>query len=220
MADLNFEKARFNMVEQQVRPWEVLDQRVLDLMLKVPREDYVLPEHRALAFCDMELPLGHGQVMLPPRLAARMVQALRIQPEDSVLEVGTGSGYVTALLAALGGQVFSVEIVPELKALAEKLLGEHGVENVTLDEGDAVEGWPRRGTYDAIAMTGSVPVLPDGLKQGLNIGGRLFVVVGEAPVMEALLITRVADDEWLRESLFETVIPPLTNAPRPNGFEF
>lgn len=220
MADLNVEKARFNMVEQQVRPWDVLDPRVLDLILKVPREEYVLPEYRALAFTDMELPLGHDQVMLAPRVAGRLAQALRIQPEDTVLEVGTGSGYVTALLAGLGRHVYSVEIVPELKAMAEKLLAQHGVTNVTLDEGDGVEGWPSRGTYDAIAVTGSVPVLPEGLKQALNVGGRLFVVVGDAPIMEARLITRVAENEWVSESLFETVIPPLMNAPRANGFTF
>ncbi|WP_127478810.1 protein-L-isoaspartate O-methyltransferase family protein [Sulfurivermis fontis] len=215
---MNLEQARHNMIAQQIRPWEVVDDQVLDLIMRTPREDFVPPPYRNLAFTDIALPLGHGQVMMPPRLEARLLQALAVQPDESVLEIGTGSGYVTALLAQLARHVYSVEIVPQLKQAAEQRLAARGLTNVTVDEGDAAAGWPRRGSYDVIAVTGSLPELPQALQQELNIGGRLFVVVGEAPAMEALLITRVGENHWTRESLFETELPPLQNAPRPPRF--
>lgn len=220
MVDMNLEQARHNMIVQQIRPWEVMDDQVLDLIMRTPREDFVPPQYRNLAFTDMAIPLGHGQVMMPPRLEARMLQALAVQPDESVLEIGTGSGYVTALLAQLARHVYSVEIVPELKHAAEHRLAARGLTNVTVDEGDAAAGWPRRGSYDVIAVTGSLPELRPELQQELNVGGRLFVVVGEAPAMEARLITRLGEHEWAAESLFETVLPPLQNAPRPQGFMF
>jgi Protein-L-isoaspartate carboxylmethyltransferase len=220
MVDMNLEQARHNMIEQQIRPWEVMDDQVLDLMRRTPREDFVPPQYRNLAFTDMMVPLGHGQAMMPPRLEARMLQALAVQPDESVLEIGTGSGYVTALLAQLARHVYSVEIVPELKQAAEQRLAARGLTNVTLDEGDAAAGWPRRGSYDAIAVTGSLPMLVPELAQELNVGGRLFVVVGEAPAMTALLITRLGKDEWAQEDLFETVLPPLQNAAQPQRFMF
>jgi protein-L-isoaspartate(D-aspartate) O-methyltransferase len=195
-----------------------MDDQVLDLIMRTPREDFVPPQYRNLAFTDMEIPLGHGQTMMPPRLEARMLQALAVEPDESVLEIGTGSGYVTALLAQLARHVYSVEIVPQLKQAAERILAARGLSNVTLDEGDAAAGWSRHGSYDVIAVTGSVPLLTPALQQGLNVGGRLFVVVGEAPAMEALLITRLGENEWSRESLFETVLPPLQNAPRAQHF--
>ncbi len=218
MADMNLEQARHNMIEQQIRPWEVLDQHVLDLVARTPREDFVPSQYRRLAFTDMELPLGYGQSMMPPRLEARMLQTLAIQPNDTVLEIGTGSGYVTALLAQLARHVDSVEFYPELKAAAERNLGSYMFTNVTLYVGDAANGWPEHGTYDAIVMTGSVPVLTTAMQQQLNVGGRLFVIVGRAPVMEAQLITRLGPSEWSRESLFETVVAPLVNAPQPQRF--
>lgn len=220
MVDMNLEQARHNMIVQQIRPWEVMDDQVLDLIMRTPREDFVPPQYRNLAFTDMAIPLGHGQVMMPPRLEARMLQALAVQPDESVLEIGTGSGYVTALLAQLARHVYSVEIVPELKQAAEQRLAARGLTNVTLDEGDAAAGWPRRGSYDAIAVTGSLPMLVPELAQELNVGGRLFVVVGEAPAMTALLITRLGKDEWAQEDLFETVLPPLQNAAQPQRFMF
>lgn len=218
MVDMNLEQARHNMIVQQIRPWEVMDDQVLDLIMRTPREDFVPPQYRNLAFTDTALPIGHGQVMMPPRLEARMLQALAVQPDESVLEIGTGSGYVTALLAQLARHVYSVEIEPELRQAAERRLAARGLSNVTLDEGDAAAGWPRRGSYDVIAVTGSLPELPLTLQQGLNVGGRLFVVVGEAPAMEAWLITRLGENDWARESLFETELPPLQNAPRASRF--
>jgi protein-L-isoaspartate(D-aspartate) O-methyltransferase len=212
MNEMNFEQARFNMIEQQIRTWEVLDQRVLDVIASTPREDFVPERYRQLAFADINIPLDHGQAMMQPKLEGRILQVLAIQPSDSVLEIGTGSGYLTACLAKLGRNVHSVEIFPELTHAAQKRLAAHAIQNVALRIGDASAGWDVDAPYDVIAVTGSTPVLPPGFQQGLAIGGRLFVVVGQAPAMEALLITRVGENEWTRESLFETVLPPLVNA--------
>lgn len=220
MPPFDVEQARFNMIEQQIRPWDVLDPRVLELLATVPRERFVPPEHRSLAFADLNLPLGHGQVMMAPRVEARMLQALDVQPSDVVLEVGTGSGYVTACLARLAGRVLSVEIVPELKYAAQEKLANEGIGNVTLRVGDASRGWEPDRRYDVIAVTGSLPVYVDAFQKCLAIGGRLFVIVGEAPVMDALLVTRTAPDAWVREALFETDLPALVNAPTPPRFEF
>jgi protein-L-isoaspartate(D-aspartate) O-methyltransferase len=216
----DIERARFNMVEQQIRPWDVLDQRVLDLLFRVHREDFVPPQYRALAFVDMEVPIGHGEKMLAPRVEARMVQELALEPHDRILEVGTGSGYMTALLASLGGHVFSVEIVPAFTQAAGALLAAHGITNVTLETGDAARGWDRHGPYDAIVLTGSVPVLPDAFPGSLRPGGRLIAVVGEPPVMEAQLITCVAAGAYSTTGLFETCIAPLRNAVQPERFVF
>jgi protein-L-isoaspartate(D-aspartate) O-methyltransferase len=208
---MNLEQARFNMVEQQVRPWEVFDQRVLDRLTEVPREDFVPPAFRNLAYADIQIPIGHGQVMLPPSIEGRLLQALGIRKQDSVLEIGTGTGYLTMVMASLANHVTSVDIFPELQRLAE-----HQLENVSLQAGDAARGWSKNGPFDAIAVTGSLPNLPDAFPEALTLGGRLFVVLGQAPVMEAALITRMGEKEWSREGLFETVIPPLLNSePRP-----
>ena len=215
---MNLEQARHNMIVQQIRPWDVLDQRVLDAILRTPREEFVPSRYRAMAFTDMEIPLGHGQAMMAPKLEARMLQALDVHPGETVLEVGTGSGYVTALLAGLAKHVYSVDIVREFTEATAQRLSTHGFDNVTLDTGDAADGWERRGHFDGIAVTGSVPVLTESFQKSLNIGGRLFIIAGEAPVMEAMLITRLGEDEFYREGLFETVVPPLVNAPRPNHF--
>lgn len=217
---LDVERARFNMVEQQIRPWEVLDQRVLDLLFRVRREDYVPARYRALAFADMEIPLGHGEKMLAPKLEARMVQELALHPADAILEVGTGSGYMTALLASLGSHVYSVDIVPEFTQTAGARLAANGITNVTLETGDAARGWERHAPYDAIAVTGSLPVLPEALPKSLRPGGRLIAVVGEPPVMEARLITCVADGAYSTTGLFETCIAPLKNALQPERFVF
>ncbi|HEY0634031.1 MAG TPA: protein-L-isoaspartate O-methyltransferase [Gammaproteobacteria bacterium] len=208
---MNLEQARHNMIEQQIRPWEVLDQRLLDLLARVPREEFVPERYRKLAFADIEIPLGQGEVMMQPRLEARLLQALNVHPDDRVLEVGTGSGYVTALLAHMGRQIFSVELHPALLAQAQQRLTRHGISNVTLLQGDGASGWSEGAPFDAILLTGSVPELPEAFLKTLTLGGRLVAVVGSAPIMEAILITRLGEHEWSEETLFETVTPPLHN---------
>lgn len=220
MSEDTLELARRNMIEQQIRTWEVLDERLLALIGAVPREDFVPPAYRALAFGDMSIPLGRDEVMLPPKLEARLLQALAVEPGDKVLEVGTGSGYVTALLARLGAHVHSVEIVPEFKLSAATRLGAHGFTNVTLEVGDAARGWARHAPYDAILLTGSVPILPEDFKRSLAAGGRLVAVVGQAPVMEARRVARVGDQSFEERCLFETCVPPLRNAVQPPAFVF
>ena len=217
---MNVEQARFNMVEQQIRTWEVLDQQVLDLLFRVRREEFVPEQYRALAFADMEIPIGNGEKMLSPKLEARMLQELALAPGDTVLEVGTGSGYMTALLASVGRHVHSVDIVPEFTRSAAARIAAHGLYNVTLETGDAARGWNLHAPYDAIVLTGSVPVLPDAFRNSLRPGGRLLAVVGEPPVMEARLITCVAADVCNTTVLFETCIAPLRNAVQPERFVF
>nr|MBS0020278.1 protein-L-isoaspartate O-methyltransferase [Gammaproteobacteria bacterium] len=215
---MNFQRARFNMVEQQIRTWDVLDQRVLDIIRDIPREDYVPEAFRNLAYADTSIPLEDGEVMMPPRVEARLLQALQLKPDDRVLEVGTGSGYLTALLAQLAGRVVSVEISETLAARARRALEAHHVKNVVVEVGDAVRGWASAAPYDAIAVTGSLPMMEEQLQRQLKRGGRIFVIVGQEPAMEALLITRIGQDDWSRESLFETVLPPLRGARRPDRF--
>jgi protein-L-isoaspartate(D-aspartate) O-methyltransferase len=208
------------MVEQQIRTWEVLDPVVLDLLMRMRREDFVPAAHRELAFADMEIPLGHGESMLSPKLEARLVQEMMIKPADSVLEIGTGSGYMTALLASLARHVYSVDIVADFTRLAAAHLSLMQIANITLDTGDAARGWDKHGPYDVIVLTGSVPVLPDSFRQSLNPGGRLLAVVGEAPVMQAQLMTRGQGGAYRSTALFETCIPPLKNALQPQRFVF
>ncbi len=218
MSEMNLDQARYNMIEQQIRPWEVLDQRVLDLLGTVPREDFVPPAYRNLAFADINIPLGEGQVMMSPKVEARILQALNLQEDESVLEVGTGSGYVTALLASLAKHVISVDINPEMTRQAGEKLTLHGISNVTLETGDAARGWDTQAPYDAIVITGSLPLLPDTFKQALKVGGRLLAIVGDSPVMSVVLFTRVGEAEWAQETLFETDLPALVNAPQPERF--
>lgn len=216
----DFEQARITMVESQVRTWEVLDQTVLDLLLVVKREEFVPEKHRALAFADMEIPLGHGEAMLSPKLEARMVQELGIQKTDKVLEIGTGSGYVTALCARLGGQVVSVERIADFSHAASRKLAGHDIRNVQLVVGEGAEGWAALGPYDVILVTGSLPLVPESLRNQLRPGGRLLAVVGEPPVMTAMLVTRVSDRAFNSVGLFETSIPPLRNVRQPERFVF
>ena len=211
---------RSNMVEQQIRTWEVLDQEVLDLLYLVPREEFVASEHRALAFSDLELPIGDGERMWTPKMEARVLQELSPKKQELVLEVGTGSGYLTALLAHRAGHVHSVEIKPKLAELGRKNLTRHGADNVTLHTADAARGWPRQAPYDVIVLTGSTPVLPQALLDSLAPGGRLFAVVGEAPAMAARLVTCSAPGAYRATDLFETVIAPLANAEHPPRFRF
>ena len=217
---MDLEQTRFNMVVQQIRTWYVLDDTVLDLLYKIKREEFVPAENLAMAFVDMEIPLGFGQVMLTPKMEARILQELHIRKTDKILEVGSGSGYMTALLADKGAHVYSVEIIPELKAMAEKNLKAHGITNVTLEQGDAARGWPQHKPYDVIVLTASTPVLPDAFKNSLNPGGRLFAIVGEDPVMEALLTTCVVPGEFTTTTLFETSTVPFINAQQPSRFTF
>lgn len=217
---MDIERARINMIESQIRVWEVLDQTILDLLAVVKREEFVPPQYRSLAFADMEIPLGHGEVMLAPKLEARMLQALVLGRADKVLEVGTGSGYVTALLANLAGQVVSVDRIEEFSHCAARRLAGHGLTNVTLEIGDAANGWARHAPYDAIILTGSVPILPDTFRKQLAVGGRLLAVIGEEPVMTATLITRVSDTAFESAGLFETCILPLRNVKQPERFVF
>jgi protein-L-isoaspartate(D-aspartate) O-methyltransferase len=198
----------------------VLNQNVLDLLFRVRREDFVPEAHRALAFVDMELPLGHGQSMWTPKLEARAIQELDIRPTDRVLEVGTGSGYLTALLASLAAEVVSVDIVPEFTASAMQKLRAHGFDNVVLHSGDAARDWPDEAGFDVIILTGSTPLLSDALRRRLRAGGRLFAITGEAPVMEAQLVTCSAPGTTRSVTLFETCVAPLQNAPHPAAFVF
>jgi protein-L-isoaspartate(D-aspartate) O-methyltransferase len=216
------------MVEQQIRTWEVLDQEVLDLLYVVPREDFVPEQHRALAFSDLEIPLEQGgkgtprgaQRMWQPKLEARVLQELMIKRSDRVLEVGTGSGYLTALMSHRAAHVYSVEIKPTLAAFGRSNLERHGSENVTLEIGDAARGWPDHAPYDVIVLTGSTPVLPRSLVDELAPGGRLFAVVGEAPAMSARLVTSTGPGASRSIDLFETVIAPLVNADHAPRFQF
>jgi protein-L-isoaspartate(D-aspartate) O-methyltransferase len=211
---MNLEQARTNMVEQQIRTWEVLDQDVLDLLYVVPRELFVPEKHRAIAFSDMEIPIGEGEKMWQPKLEAKVLQELGVRKTDRVLEVGTGSGYLTALLSHRAAHVCSVEINQKLAAFGRANLERHGADNITLEIGDAALGWPSHAPYDVIVLTGSTPVLPRAFLEQLAPGGRLFAVVGEAPVMRARLISSSTVD------LFETVLAPLTNAEQPPRFRF
>jgi len=218
---MNIEQARFNMVEQQIRPWEVLDQAVLDLLYEVRREEFVPEQYRALAFSDLEIPIGDGERMLQPKVEARILQEVAPKKTDKVLEVGTGSGYMAALLASRARHVQSVEIHPALKTFGETNLRRAGIANVTVEVGDAAaRGWPRHAPYDVIVLTGSTPVLPEALLDQLTPGGRLFAVVGEAPVMEARLVTCVGDGSFNTVDLFETVLAPLRNASAREKFVF
>ena len=217
---MNPEQARFNMVEQQIRTWEVLDQDVLDLLYVVPREEFVPEKHRALAFSDLEIPIGEGERMWQPKLEARVIQELGMRKADRVLEVGTGSGYLTALLSHRAAHVVSVEIKPALAAFGRANLERHGADNVVLEIGDAARGWPARAPYDVIVLTGSTPILPGSLVEQLSPGGRLFAVVGEPPVMTARMVVAAGPGAWRATDLFETVIAPLANAEQPARFRF
>jgi protein-L-isoaspartate(D-aspartate) O-methyltransferase len=217
---MNFEIARHNMVEQQIRPWDVSDDRVLELIARAPREDYVPAQYRNLAFADLNIPLGHGEMMMSPKLEARLLQELEIAPTDKILEVGTGSGYLTALLASLGRHVVSIDIETEFTMTAATKLGRHGVRNITLETGDGARGWDRQQPYDVIVITGSLPILPEAFRQSLAPGGRLIAIVGQSPAMEVKRVRRVDAIAFREDSLFETDLPPLRNAIEPAKFVF
>lgn len=207
------------MIDSQVRTWEVFDEQVLEAMRQVPRDRFVPAAHAALAYVDAPIPLGHGQTMLPARVHGRILQALALEPADLVLEIGAGSGYLTACLAKLAARVRSLEIYPDLAQLARSNLLAAAINNAAVEVADGMQ-LAEQSVYDAIAVTGSLPIYDERFQQALKIGGRLFVIVGQAPVMEAWKVTRVGEREWQREGLFETVVEPLVNAPRPSPFVF
>jgi protein-L-isoaspartate(D-aspartate) O-methyltransferase len=224
-ARLDIEKARYNMVEQQVRTWDVLDQSVLDLLFIVKREEFVPPAYRALAFADMEIPLrigewDSGEFMWAPKMEARILQELAIRTNERVLEIGTGSGHMAALLAHKADDVKSIEIEPRLKAFGESNLRRAGVHNVHVQLADGSREAVGEGPYDVIVVTGSLPMIQPALKNQLKVGGRLAAIVGEEPAMVAKIITRVTEDGYDTVNLFETHVKPLRNAPRPSSFKF
>jgi protein-L-isoaspartate(D-aspartate) O-methyltransferase len=217
---MNIEQARFNMIEQQIRTWEVLDPTVLELLFEVKREDFVPAGHRELAFADLEIPLGHGEAMMQPKVEARIVQELAVQPHENVYEVGTGSGYLTALLAHRGRHVTSAEIHGDLHARAAEALRGRGIANVTLLEGDSAAAPLAESAFDVIVVTGSMPILPQAFLERLSVGGRLFAVLGDLPVMKAVLVRQPVAGSFQHVELFETVVKPLANAPQPPRFRF
>ncbi len=210
---MDFEKARFNMVEQQVRPWDVLNPRVLDVISNMPREKFTPDEYKNLAYVDTRIPLGsfedHPCTMANPILQGRILQELAIQDDDLILEIGTGSGYLTACLAQLGRHVDTVDINEDLTEMATKNLQEMQVNNVNLTTGDAAKGWHQKRNYDVIVITAAMQGIPESYKKLLKIDGRMFVVTGDAPAMTAHRVTRIAENEWTTENLFETSIEPI-----------
>ena len=223
-ATMDIEQARLNMIQQQIRPWEVLDPTVLELLSVVKRERFVPEAHKDLAFADIEIPLGTqgvaGQSMLAPKIEARMLQELSIKAKDKVLEIGAGSGYMAALLAARAEFVYTVDIDPDLVELARKNLKEAGVANVSVDLGDAAQGWSLYAPYDVIVVSASIPLLPEAMLKQLKIGGRLIAVVGEAPAMQVQLVVRSDEEAFTTVSVFETVVAPLVNATQRKKFVF
>ncbi len=221
---MNIEQARFNMIEQQIRTWDVLDQDVLNLLMVVKREAFVPAAYQSLAFMDTEIPLPCGQNMLTPKLEARMLQEAEVKKHENVLEIGAGSGYMAALLAHKARHVTTVDIEPELQALAQKNLAAYGVHNVKVELGDGARGWAGSGNdgapYDVIVISGSLPVLPEAFLQQIKIGGRILAIVGDAPVMTAQIVTRVSDIAYNTVKLFETTVKPLLNAVTPSHFRF
>jgi len=217
---MNFEQARFNMVEQQVRPWEVLDERVLELLETTQREDFVPVRYRKMAFTDMAIPLDHEQSMMKPVVEGRLLQALELKPDETVLEIGTGSGFITACLAQMAKSVVSVDIHEQFSKEAAAKLQEKGIQNVEIETGDAMTGWQPEQAHDVVVVTGSVEDIPDQFRGWVNPGGRMFIVCGESPAMEAKLLTKLNATEWREESLFETDLPRLVNAEKAAEFEF
>lgn len=215
---MNLDQARFFMVEQQIRPWDVLDPKVLDLFMETPRHNFVNESQAALAYSDIELGIGEGQTMLFPKVEGKILQAADIQGDEKVLEIGTGSGYLTALIAKLADKVVTVEILPELQAKAKTNL--EGFDNIQFETGDAAQDWHDGALYDVIIFNGAMAYLPESYKQKLTLGGRAIVAVGNETIMTMQIVTRVADSEWETEELFETVMPNLTHATQAPAFSF
>jgi protein-L-isoaspartate(D-aspartate) O-methyltransferase len=217
---MNIEQARFNMIEQQIRPWNVLDQDVLDLLHVVKREQFVPVAYQNLAFADVEIPLPGGEAMLAPKFEARILQEVGVRKHETVLEIGTGSGYMAALLAHRAAKVTTVEINPETAELAKKNLANAGIHNVTVETGNGAEGWAKGAPYDAIVISGALEVLPEAFLKQMKVGGRIAAIVGQAPVMEASIITRTGEDTYSTIKVFETNVRYLAGAPVPSHFQF
>ena len=217
---MDLETARFNMIEQQIRPWGVVDSWVLDLLRKVPREAFVRPEQKGLAFADLSLPIGLNETMWQPKIEARILQALAPSRSDRVLEIGTGSGYLTALLASCSAHVTSIDIHGHFVELAKKRLISNEINNITLLEGDGAAGWFSEELWDVVVLTGSVPSLPSAYRDILAPKGRLVAIVGQEPIMEATLLMSQKGDDWVTASLFDTLVRPLLNVESPDGFIF
>ncbi len=217
---MNVEQARFNMIEQQVRPWDVLDTDVLDLLMTIKREEFVPATYRDLAFADMEVPLGSDAVMMAPKIEARVLQELRLRKSDKVLEIGTGSGYMAALMAAKAGHVTTVEIVPQLAEQARANLRKAGINNVTVETGNGAEGLPAQAPFDVIVVSGGMLDVPKLLLEQLRVGGRLMAFVGEAPVQSAQLVVCIEPGRFRTTNVFETLVPMLNRVPSRSRFEF
>jgi protein-L-isoaspartate(D-aspartate) O-methyltransferase len=216
--NMDMNRARQNMVENQVRTWDVLDPRVLEVLAGVPREAFVAPIHRSLAFADMALPIGHGEAMMKPVVEGRLLQALQLQPSDRVLEIGTGSGFITACLAHLAREIVSIEQHADFVETARARMAGLGIANVRIECADALGDFATRETFDAVVVTGAVFAIPERFRDWVRPGGRLFAVVGESPAMQAILTTRAAAGHWREESLFETDLPYLRHAGPPQRF--
>ena len=217
---MNIEQARFNMIEQQIRPWNVLDQDVLDLLHVVKREQFVPAAYQNLAFADVEIPLPGGEAMLAPKFEARILQEVGVKKHETVLEIGTGSGYMAALLAHRAAKVTTVEINPETAELAKKNLANAGIHNVTVEVGNGAQGWEKGAPYDVIVISGALEVLPEAILKQVKVGGRIAAIVGQAPVMEASIITRTGENTYGTIKVFETNVRYLTGAPVPSHFQF
>jgi protein-L-isoaspartate(D-aspartate) O-methyltransferase len=217
---MNIEQARFNMIEQQIRPWNVLDQEVLDLLHVVKREQFVPAAYQNLAFADVEIPLPGGDAMLAPKFEARILQDVGVRKHETVLEIGTGSGYMAALLAHRAARVTTVEINPDNAELAKKNLANAGIHNVTVETGNGARGWDKGAPYDVIVISGALEVLPESILQQVKVGGRVAAIVGQAPAMEASIITRTGENAYSKVNLFETNVRYLTGAPVPSHFQF
>jgi protein-L-isoaspartate(D-aspartate) O-methyltransferase len=217
---MNIEQARFNMIEQQIRPWNVLDQDILDLLFVVKREQFVPAAYQNLAFADVEIPLPGGQAMFAPKFEARILQELGLKKHETVLEIGTGSGYMAALLAHRGAKVTTVEINEQNKAFAEQNLAKAGVGNVTVELGNGAEGWSKGAPFDVIVISGALEVLPDEILKQVKVGGRIAAIVGQPPVMEASIITRTGENSYNTVKVFETNMQYLSGAPVPSHFTF
>jgi len=215
---MNLDQARFFMVEQQIRPWDVLDPIILDLFMDIPRHDFVEDDQIELAYMDIELPIGHDQAMMSPKIEGKMLQALDIDKAESVLEIGTGSGYLTAMLASLSKQVTTIELYEDIQDKAKTRLT--GIDNIEFQVGDAANDWADNKYYDVIVLTGSVEHVPEAYKNKLSLGGRLAVISGHSPAMTAQVVTRISEQEWDIESLFETDLPRLVNPRKASAFAF
>lgn len=220
MSSINYSIARNNMVTQQIRPWDVFDPKILELFAQVHREDFVPDEFRHLAYADTAIPLGSGHFLAPPREQARILQALALKPTDRALEIGTGAGFITLMLAQLVKEVVTVDIDPTVLPLAQKRLEAAGLVQVQYKVGDAAKGWTRDGQFDAICIHGSVKKLDESFKTQLTVGGRLFAIIGDEPAMSATLVTRINEKEWQTKVLFETVVPRLVHGEPKPEFEF